>query len=256
MVMLKDGERLDRTGFGEIVVIQRKGLGYGVDAVLLAAFAAGETGALPIDTRASGASVADLGAGNGVISFILAHKLKDVRLTGFEVREDAYDRAVRACEINGLTEKIEFVKDDILNAVTLENEGSFDAVVSNPPYFKKGAAIPSSGDDKFIARHETTALLADFTETASRLLKSGGSLYMVHRPSRLAEIFEAMKQAGIEPKELQMVAPRAGEAANIVLVHGIKGAGPDLSILPEIAVHTEGEGYSELVEKIYEKRYN
>ena len=38
-------ERVDDTGFGGIRVIQTRGSGYGVDAVLLAAFAAGETGA-------------------------------------------------------------------------------------------------------------------------------------------------------------------------------------------------------------------
>ena len=37
--------RIDDTGFGNIRVLQRKGYGYGLDAVLLAAFAAGETGA-------------------------------------------------------------------------------------------------------------------------------------------------------------------------------------------------------------------
>ena len=36
-------ERTDDTGFGGIRVIQIKGQGYGVDAVLLASFAAGDT---------------------------------------------------------------------------------------------------------------------------------------------------------------------------------------------------------------------
>jgi tRNA1(Val) A37 N6-methylase TrmN6 len=61
-----------------------------------------------------------------------------------------------------------------------------------------------------------------------------------------------MRRAGIEPKELQMTAPRAGEAPNIVLVHGIKGAGPELKLLPEIAVHTADGGYTPLIYRIYE----
>ena len=41
-------ERTDDTGFSGIRVIQTEKSGYGVDAVLLAAFAAGETGAWQI----------------------------------------------------------------------------------------------------------------------------------------------------------------------------------------------------------------
>ena len=61
-------ERTDDTGFSGIRVIQTEKSGYGVDAVLLAAFAAGETGASGI---AKGSRVADLGTGPGVVAFVL-----------------------------------------------------------------------------------------------------------------------------------------------------------------------------------------
>ncbi|MBQ6622109.1 MAG: tRNA1(Val) (adenine(37)-N6)-methyltransferase [Mogibacterium sp.] len=242
------GDRVDEAGFGGLRVVQGEGFRYGVDAVLLAAFAAGETG---VGGSREDARIADLGTGSGIVSFILAHKLPQAVITGIEVQEASYRRACLGVELNGLEDRVEMVLGDILEPGL--PEAAFDAVVTNPPYFRRGASIVSTESAKGIARHETTATLADFLQCAFRLLKPDGSLYMVHRPSRLTDILTGMRAAGLEPKELQMVVPRAGEPANIVLVRGIKGAGPELRLLPEIAVHGEGQTYTPLIEEIYER---
>lgn len=246
-------ERTDDTGFGGIRVIQSRGSGYGVDAVLLAAFAAGETGAKGLRKRRGKApKIAELGTGCGVAAFILYHKLGGAKMTGYDINADAVDRAERACRMNGFEADIDFVCTDI-NAISAAEQ--FDAVITNPPYFRRtpdepGAAEP---DDRYIARHETTADISDFARISACMLKDGGHLYMVHRPDRLADIICGLRAAGIEPKEMQMIVPEAGKAANIVLIHGIKGAGPELRVLPEIAVHKAGGGYTSEIIRYYER---
>lgn len=245
-------ERVDDTGFGGIRVIQNRGSGYGVDAVLLAAFAAGDTGSRGLPPGAGKQlRIADLGTGCGVAAFILHHKLGGAAVTGYDINANAIDRARRACAMNGLTEDISFICTDIKD---IEDAG-FDAVITNPPYFRRtpdepGAAEP---DERYIARHETTADISDFAAVSVRLLKDGGHLYMVHRPDRLADIISELRASGIEPKEMQLVAPKEGKAANIVLVHGIKGAGPELRMLPQIAVHAEEGGYTAPILRYYER---
>lgn len=246
MLRDKDDTRTDDTGFGGIKVIQRRDFGYGVDSVLLAAFAAGETGAKPLRR---GVRVADLGSGSGIVSFIIAHKVPDTEITGIEKQADACARSLEACRINGLGSRVTFVNSDVLG---IEGRHDFDAVVSNPPYFRRGKDTSEAGD-RYVARHETTADIGDFVRTASSMLVRGGSLYMVHRPDRLTDIITEMRNAGVEPKEMQMVTPAPGRAANIVLVHGIKDAGPQLTVLPEIAVHTSDGGYTDLILRIYER---
>ena len=246
-------ERIDNTGFGDIRVIQNEGLGYGVDSVLLAAFAAGETGAKGMKT---GARVADLGSGSGIVGFIVCHKIPEATVVGYEKRENAVDRASRAAELNGMTDRIRFSQIDIKDLAVYGAklpDGKFDAVVSNPPYFKQSVAVPCMLDDKYVARHETTANIGDWAVAMSQLLDKGGDCWLVHRPDRLVDIFEALRSNGIEPKEMQMVVPRAGEAANIVLIHGIKGAGRELKLLPEIAVHTADGGYTQVINTLYER---
>ena len=268
-------ERTDDTGFGGIRVIQTRGSGYGVDAVLLAAFAAGDTGAKGLRRScAEPLRLADLGTGCGVVAFIIHHKLGGARVTGYDINTDAVERARRACEINGLADDIDFICCDIKDIISEvirsddivyeEKHGActehaiaaaFDAIVTNPPYFRRtpdepGAADP---DERYIARHETTADIRDFTLVSAAMLKDGGHLYMVHRPDRLADIISEMRAAGIEPKEMQFVVPSAGKAASMVLIHGIKSAGPELRMLPEIAVHTADGGYTEEILRYYER---
>ena len=247
-------QRIDDTGFGNIRVIQNKGYGYGVDAVLLAAFAAGETGARGIR---SGARIADLGTDCGIVAFILTHKVRGSVLTGIEKREEAAARAAEAAVMNGLEDRVRVITADINDVSDSEEfadlrEG-FDAVVSNPPYFRRNSAIPSASDDRYTARHETTADIGDFARTAAFMTGNGGSFYLVHRPDRLADIFAALRENGFEPKEMQLVVPSPGEPANIVLIHAVRGAGAELRMLPELAVHTEDGGYTEDILRIYER---
>ena len=247
-------QRIDDTGFGNIRVIQNKGYGYGVDAVLLAAFAAGETGARGIR---SGARIADLGTDCGIVAFILTHKVRGSVLTGIEKREEAAARASEAAVMNGLEDRVRIITADINDVSDSEEfadlREAFDAVVSNPPYFRRNSAIPSASDDRYTARHETTADIGDFARTAAFMTGNGGSFYLVHRPDRLADIFAALRENGFEPKEMQLVVPSPGEPANIVLIHAVRGAGAELRMLPELAVHTEDGGYTEDILRIYER---
>ena len=258
--------RTDETGFGDIKVIQKKGYGYGVDAVLVAAFAAGETGAAGIavsgteENSPAKASdpvrIADLGTDCGIVAFILSHKIPGAFVLGIEKREEAADRARNAVLLNGLEDRVSIMTADIneiCNGSSDDLLASFDAVVSNPPYFRKGSAIPSSSADRFTARHETTAGIDGFARTASAMLRSGGSFYLIHRPDRLADIFTALRDYGLEPKEMQMVLPHPGEPANLVLIHAVKGAGPQLKMLPELAVHNTDGSYTESILRIYER---
>ena len=57
--------------------------------------------------------VADLGTGNGIIPFILAHKLPISEIVGFERNPIALDRAMRGREMNALENRISFVLTDV-----------------------------------------------------------------------------------------------------------------------------------------------
>lgn len=238
-------ERIDDIGFGNLKLIQKPSdFCYGVDAVILSDF----TARLSKKKKA----IADLGTGTGIVPIILSHKTDAEVLTGFEVQEDSYKRALRNIEINGLSERLEFVNSNVKD-IPDEFYGKYDTVTMNPPYMEGGRGLVNPKDSKMIARHEILGSLEDFISAASKLLDNRGELFIVHRPSRLADIFVLGRKYHLEPKDMCMVNPREGEAPNIVLVHLIKGAGKQLKVLPSLNIYNINGGYSDDVLEIYER---
>ena len=235
-------ERIDDIGFGGFRLIQdTEGFCYGVDAVLLADFAD-----LP-----EGCRVADLGCGNGIIPLILEAKFRPSYIAGIELQRGAASLAERNMELNGLSGKAEIFCCDVLEAPDMLGAESFDAAVCNPPYFEKGRGPGNPSPALNAARSETSAGLGDFLMCASRLLKPRGKLCVIHRPSRLADLFEAGRACGLEPKILRMVAPRPSEAPNMVLACFVKGAGREIRMLPQLCVRNSDGSYSDELNAIY-----
>lgn len=241
-------ERIENIGFGNLKLIQdTEGFCYGVDAVILADFA---NSIYPGFQR-----VVDLGTGTGVIPFILSHKNENAELVGIDVQEQSIALARKSCALNRLQERISFFQMDVSQLEgSILKKGSADMVTCNPPYFARGEAIPSSTSGKFIARHETTATVEDFVKAAAMLLGKRGHFFMVHRPSRLVDLFTCCRKHGLEPKDMRLVVPRPGEIPNIVLIHCVAGGGRQMKLMRELAVYKEDGGYSDEIEAIYERR--
>jgi len=263
--------RLDDTGFGGIMIYQDpEQFCYGVDAVLLADFAAkgaaksGENG-----------RVLDLGTGNGIVPLILSHKTKAHWIGGVELQTDVVQLAEKSSEFNGLSGRVHFFNADVSKAVewiekTAADEvpaggpqgkiaelgslaGCLDVVTSNPPYMKGETGIESAMMAKALARHEIAGGLDDFLAAAALMLKDKGDFYMVHRPGRLVDICEGCRRMNLEPKEMRFVSGKPWDKPNIMLVHCVKNGGRELKILEPLFVHDENGKYSQEILEIYEK---
>ena len=244
--LLKDGERIDEIGFGNLRLIQKpEDFCYGIDAVLLATFA---------EIR-KGAKVIDLGAGTGIIPMILSHRTEASEIVGVEIQRDSYERGLRNVFLNGLENRIRLIHGDVKQLVKekLVARHSFDAVLTNPPYIKGGGGLKNKEDAKTIARHETTAGLADFIGEAGLLLKDRGDFYMVHRPNRLVDIAALCRQHKLEPKELRLVSPNRDSAPNILLLRCVKHGRPDLKFLDPLYVYREDGSYTDELMRLYER---
>lgn len=240
--MLYPGERIDETGFSNLKLIQKPDeFCYGVDAVILADFA----------SKKKARRIVDLGTGTGIVPVILSHKTNAEFIYGIEYQKDSFDRALRNIEINGLGDRLGFINANVAEFVELKEWA--DAVTTNPPYMVSNGAITNENTAKTIARHETVGTLDDFVRCAAGILKNKGDFYMVHRPSRLVDIFAICRKYRLEPKEIRFVAPRKGERPNIVLVHCVKNGGAELKILEDLYVYDEPGVYSEEIQRIYER---
>ena len=236
------GERLDDLQCDGLYLIQNPDkFCFGIDAVLLSNF---------VKVKKDGYAV-DLCTGSGIVPILLSTKTKAKKITGIEIQSDIADMASRSVSYNKLDEKIDIINDDISNALKYIKHSCVDTVCVNPPYMKDMAAIKNPDVPLAIARHELLTDLESVINIANKLLKENGRFFMIHRPSRLSEIFASMKQNRIEPKRIRFIHSYIDSKANLVLIEGLKGSGVWLDVEPPLAVYKEKNVYTDEVLKIY-----
>ena len=241
-VLLREDERIDDLQRNHYGIIQRKGtFCFGMDAVLLSGFARVK----------AGERVLDLGTGTGIIPILLCAKTEGEHFTGLEIQEESADMARRSVAYNGLEEKIHIVTGDIKEAGDLFARASFDVITSNPPYMNESHGLKNPEDAKAIARHEVKCTLEDVVREGVKVLKPGGRFYMVHRPRRLIEIIQTMKDYGLEPKRMKLVHPYRDREANMVLLEAVRGGGPLLKVEAPVIVFEENGEYAEEIRTTY-----
>ncbi len=238
---IQEGEALDGLLDGRLKVLQKKrGYRFSVDALLLAHF---------VRLR-RGDRICDLGTGCGVLPLLLAVRRPGIRAVGVELQPGLADLARRNVILNGLADRIEILPGDIRNIKPLLPRGSFDAVVSNPPYRRVLSGRVNPDSEKAAARHEIKGTVADFVRTARYLLKPDGRAFFIYAAVRSVEILARMRAAGIEPKRLRMVHDDRGTPGAFVLIEGRCGGGEELKVEPPLFLREAGE-YTEEMKRLF-----
>ena len=140
---------------------------------------------------------------------------------------------------------------DIKEAADLFGKASFDVVTSNPPYMTGQHGLVNPDMPKAVARHEILCTLEDVIGQASALLKENGRFYMVHRPFRLAEIMVTMSRYRLEPKRMKLVYPFVDKEPNMVLIEGLKGGRPRVTVEKPLIVYEKPGVYTSEIYDIY-----
>ena len=230
--LLKPGERLDDLQIVGLELIQNPaGFCFGVDAVFLSDFVKVKPGE----------TVLDLGTGNGIIPILLSAKTGGKKFTGLEIQENTADMARRSVAYNHLEERVDIVTGDIKEAAEIFKPAFFDVITTNPPYMLSQHGLRNPDDAKAIARHEVLCTLDDILRESMRLLQDKGRFYMIHRPFRLTEIMIKMNHYKIEPKRIQFIHPYIDKEPVLVLIEGVRGARPRVTVEPPIIIY-EGCG--------------
>ncbi len=242
--LLRSGERLDDLQRNGYQIIQHPGrFCFGMDAVLLAGFAGGSI--------RPGMRVLDLGTGTGILPILLAGRTKAARLVGLEIQPESVDMACRSVKLNHLEERIEIVEGDIRKADRLFAASSFDVVTSNPPYMIGQHGLQNPEAPKAIARHEVLCSFEDVARAAAKLVRPGGSFFLVHRPFRLAEIMGTLLRYGLEPKRMRLVHPFPDREPNMVLLLAVRGARSRLQVEKPLILFEEPGVYTEEIRELY-----
>lgn len=167
--------------------------------------------------------VCDLGTGSGALLLLLAGREPALSLTGVELDPLSAQTAQDNLDRNALPGQI--LQCDLRR--TSLSAGSFDLVISNPPYFRLG-----SGTSGGSARSEECCTLDQLCTAAARLVRNGGRFALCHRPERLVDLLASLRAHGLEPKRLKLLAHTPASPPSAVLVEAVRQGRPGLDILP------------------------
>ena len=149
----------------------------GTDGVLLGAWS-------PTGNR-----ILDVGTGSGLIARMLMQRCPEAEVEGIDIDEAAVEQA---CE-NGVK---------AFCAKLQEWQGTYELIVSNPPYFQNSLKNPDEG--RKTARHTDTLSYAELIYHSARLLKENGQLAL------------------ILPAEAENEVRQLAAAANLFLTHATR----------------------------------
>jgi tRNA1Val (adenine37-N6)-methyltransferase len=180
-----------------------------VDAILLAAFAAGRLGEHSRPRRARTAF--DLGAGVGAVGLSLLHMNAVEHVTMVEVDAVLAALASTNARTNAWQERVRVECIDVAKAV-----GTADLVVVNPPYVPPGRGrAPLANRER--ARSGSLDL---FLDAARRVAGRRARVCFVYPAIETTTLLVSLRKRGLEPKRMQAVYGKRTQA-RVVLVEAM-----------------------------------
>ena len=210
----------DLYDYGYKIVQKSDYFKFSLDSMLLANF---------VNINMSDSKLLDFCTGNCPIPIILSNSIKNI--VAFEVQKEIYELGDESLKLNNIN-NVKFINDDIKNIGNYYEEGYFDIISCNPPYFK---VIDSSrindNNVKAIARHEILIKLEDIVSLAYKFLRDKGKLYIVYRPDRLMELLKLFDKYKFGVKKLQCCYNNSESLSSMILIEAMKNGQDDLKIL-------------------------
>jgi len=142
--------------------------------------------------------VLDLGTGSGAIALALAHERPEAHLVATDMSADALAVARGNARRLRLS-NVEFVASDWYAGV----DGTFDAIVSNPPYVAPDDPHLREGDLRYepqaalVSGDEGLAALRVIVEGAAARLAPGGALAVEHGYAQSEAVQAMLREAGL-----------------------------------------------------------
>jgi tRNA1Val (adenine37-N6)-methyltransferase len=217
------------------------GYRFSIDSVLLSGFAA---------PHCRG-SVLDLGTGCGVLLMLLSRLAPGmVSGTGVEIQWTLWCFAERNFRENGFADRLRAIRADFRDEVPGVARGSYDLVVSNPPYGRAGTGRRNPHPEKETARHEVSCSLPELLAAAARSMGSAGKFALILPCGRYPELSDNVRREGMRVEEIRQVHARVGDPPSRILFLLAHGGETLPREMPPLHLHEGGGKYCPEVERI------
>jgi tRNA1(Val) A37 N6-methylase TrmN6 len=202
-----------------------RGYRAGMDAALLAA----ACDAKPVER------VLEAGCGVGAALLAAAARRPGAKFTGLERDPQAVALARENIAANGLAERVVVLEGDVARRFGDLGVAPFDAAMANPPFFDDPSTLRGPAPERRGAWLADEGLAA-WTGFLNKAVREGGTITVIHRADRLADLLDLMS---IKAGSLQVrpVHPFADAPAKRVIVRAVKTGKAPLRLLPPLVLH-------------------
>ena len=212
----------------------------GTDGVLLGAW---------IDLNSS-RRILDIGTGTGLIALMLAQRCSDARIIAVDIDSAAVEQAQENIQASPWKNRVEVLQQDIC---TYHPHGTFDTIVSNPPYFIDSLKCPDG--QRSTARHTDTLDADRLIGKVSELLSPDGSFSIILPAEQTEDLIRVAGEKGLYPSRQTWVITRPGLSPKRILMEFRKISTvfqPDELVI-ELERHVYSEEYIALTKEFYLK---
>jgi tRNA1(Val) A37 N6-methylase TrmN6 len=180
--------------------------------------------------------VLEAGTGAGAALLCLSARVPGLTAIGIERDPALAALAERNARANGM-EGMSVVVADV---AALPLRGAFDHAFANPPYHADGGT-PSPQNERRSAKQADADLFARWTAAMAGVLRHRGTLTLILPAVALPACMGALTECGCPPEALLPLWPKAGRAAKLVLLRGVKSGRGPFRVLPGMVMH-EADG--------------
>ena len=153
-------------------------------------------------------AILDIGTGSGCIALALKSKMKNARIHGTDISENALNVARQNAKRNNLD--VSFLKSDILHWED-KKWNNYDVIISNPPYVRisEKQQMQSNVLDYepasalFVPDSDALLFYRKISEFATEYLKKGGFLFFEMNENLSEELVNLLSLSGFKNIELR-----------------------------------------------------
>lgn len=187
-----------------------------------------------LNPRAIYGDVLDVGAGCGILGFLLKRDFESINLSLLEIQE----RNLEILRLNSLQNDLPA---EILHAdfAEFKSEKRFDFIVSNPPFYRERISL-SKEPHMALSKSAVSLSLRDFVRSANAHLKPGGTLIFCYEAGKLAKICELLGEFRLNLTRLGFVYPDISKPAKLALLQARKNSRSPCEIILPIYASAHG----------------
>lgn len=189
----------------------------GVDGVLIGAW--GQVG----EDKNIGSKILDIGTGCGVIALMAAQRNSNADIIAVEIDDPSADEAEENFKVSPWAERLRLLRRD---ATCLKDDvelsGTFDHILSNPPFFEAGISKPATPREK--ARHTDSLSPFKVLMIAEDLLKEGGTVSLIAPIDSENEIKSIVERGVLNLLRITRVSDRPTKFPKRILLEFVKGS--------------------------------